>query len=711
MKAWKTVVTAGFILLAATAAYADDCFWLGDVDNSWSEELNWMLARPEPGDNALIDNGDMVIFNYNYVVGNPLGQLTLADDGSLLEMDSGSYNLAASGETIGSNGYAGFIQYAGTNTVTGDLYQGYYAGSLGDYFLNELNPLSPATLSVGGNHLIGWGGNGYFELDAGTHHVSGDLNLGQGTSTTGNYYLYGGDLQTGGSLNIGHDGQGYFMLDAFDSTTHVGYHIVLGNEPTGNGTLELYDGTVLSDGEEIIGRRGSGWFSQYGGINSMGDNFILGSEEDSYGEYYLGGGTLEVNRTIPDYKEVFIGREGEGYFYQDGGFFDAHDSAVYLGAAATGVGTYEMRGGQFDADGMAVGEWGGTGNFYQHGGTVNMVNYPLWLARQDNSSGTYTMYDGFLNVLDEDGDFNGDIVVGNRGDGVFNQYGGTVTAVQNVVISGTPVGNVSTGVYNLSGGTLNAHTINNNDRFNYSGGTLNACIANSAGATVELSGTGTRTINGIVHNYGTFRVTNTNAAVGGEFRNFNALISDAGSQSYFQDLIIEPDGFLQAGWVSVARDFRSQSTRAIDYQTFNGRLNFTAGAHTVIFNGADVGPDEVLGYQNNFNWGDVNFGGGTFTLLPQDNGTWGALYTGTIQPDSFDFDVSGNNITNIVSGDSNIYYLGQYNEWLGWKTYNFADGDTIGQLRPVGVVPEPVSCALFLLGAGALAGARKLRRK
>jgi hypothetical protein len=123
-----------------------------------------------------------------------------------------------------------------------------------------------------------------------------------------------------------------------------------------------------------------------------------------------------------------------------------------------------------------------------------------------------------------------------------------------------------------------------------------------------------------------------------------------------------------------------------------------------MFNSADKGP-YTLGYTENFAWGTVDFGGGTFVLDAQDDGTLGALYTGIIAG----IDVSGDYLHNF-SGDNNMYYLPDFNLWLEGKTYGFAEGK--GMLMPARVAPEPVSGTLFLIGgAGLLLRGRSKRRQ
>lgn len=731
MKKFLAITATGLFLLLTSSANAQVKYWDGSAQDSlWSTAANWdPNGVPAAGDNVEIkyiaNMSTEVVLDQNSTALDHF----LLDDMNLTH-DRG-FDLNADEEIIGEYGYGIVHQTGGTNTVYTNLYQGYNASPIGacvgDYWLD-----GGGSLLVQGNHLIAWGGGGigvsggrgdFYLYDTSTHTVNGDLNLGQGENSDGRYNLIDGTTTVHGSLNVGHDGVGDFSQSS--GTNTVDGHIVVGVNATGEGVYNLYGGTLTVDWEEIIGQEGDGYFrqsdgtthtnsgpamiglysgsygeyTQEGGNYTIGRNVAIGVEDGSHGEYSLNAGNLSVN-TGGLANEVFIGDSGLGYFRQNGGFFDAHDSMIYLGAQPTGIGMYIMTDGQLDASEIAVGE-SGTGYFLQQGGTVNVINGPLWIARQAYQ-GTYDLWDGTLNVNNGN-----DIVVGNLGAGVFNQEGGIVNASGNVVISATP--GMSIGEYNLNAGTLNAGTINNNGTFNYAGGQLNANIANSASSILELSGTGTRTIDGDFHNYGTLKVTNTTVNVTGEFRNYNAFISDPAA-THFNHLIIEPAGYIQAGvgdQIHVAGNFENKSARNTDWKTFNSQLIFTNGAHAVTLNGHDYGPDEVLGYTDNFSWGDVDFGSGTFSLYALD-GSLAALYIGTIAPNSLI--IQGGSITNIASltGENNIYYVGNSNPWLSWGTYSYASGS--GKLMPAGVVPEPVSSVLFLLGSGIL-GANVLRRK
>ena len=118
-------------------------------------------------------------------------------------MNGGS--LAVGGNAaIGDWGGTGtFTQIAGTHTVAGDLYLGYWSDRDGQYAVGTYT-LSGGSLSVGRNAAIGdWGGFGTFTQTGGTHTVAGDLYLAYDSGASGTYILSGGSLAVSGNEDIG----------------------------------------------------------------------------------------------------------------------------------------------------------------------------------------------------------------------------------------------------------------------------------------------------------------------------------------------------------------------------------------------------------------------------------------------------------------------------------------------------------------------------
>lgn len=210
----------------------------------------------------------------------------------------------------------------------------------------------------------------------------------------------------------------------------------------GVGMYGLGSGSLVVNNNMTIGGWGAGIFAQTGGEVSVSGGYgalTLGNVEGSTGIYSLNEGTL----TLVGFEE-YIGNYGQGYFYQYGGIHELN-GAMYLGAG-TGYGRYEMyggelRGGDYSDDGIALGEWGGTGEFLQNGGVVEIDD--LFLARQEGSSGYYELQDGSLTIQREQ--------IGNNSTGQFLQFGGVHTVGENLTIG---VEEAGTGFYSLYDGEL-----------------------------------------------------------------------------------------------------------------------------------------------------------------------------------------------------------------------------------------------------------------
>ena len=190
--------------------------------------------------------------------------------------------------------------------------------------------------------------------------------------------------------------------------------------------------------------------------------------------------------------------------------------------------------------------------------------------------------------------------IGASTSGTFNQTGGTNTA-NTLTIKAQPTGS---GTYNLSDGTLNATSIVNYDQFHYSGGVLNESFTgqtftNNAGATLTLSGAGTRTVNASVTNNAGGTVTvdgstaGTTAVFNGTFTNSGTLKSDPATLEFSQDLVVNPGGSIQA---SSGDQYVLHQNFTIDplntlagWTTSQADLTFTGpGSHSLSFGGADL---------------------------------------------------------------------------------------------------------------------------
>ena len=112
-----------------------------------------------------------------------------------------------------------------------------------------------------------------------------------------------------------------------------------------------------------------------------------------------------------------------------------------MGTGTTAVGTYNLSGGTISANTPVVVGDLGNGTFNQTGGsnTMSGIGHWLYLARETGSVGHYTLSAGNLS--------NGELeTIGYKGTGTFDQSGGTNSAVA-VSLGGQPAG---TGTYSLT---------------------------------------------------------------------------------------------------------------------------------------------------------------------------------------------------------------------------------------------------------------------
>ncbi len=471
--------------LPLTPADAVTYFW--NVDSGdWNVASNWDTDSPPPStpstppttsDNAIIDNSGTAIIS----TGDPATALNL---------------------TVGGSIGPGTVQHSGNSLTVGEtLILGVDSGSSGEYYLYEDS--SSPTLGVTGNLIVGHEGSGYFEQSGGAVTVGQDLILGNQTyDSYGEYYISGttesSTLNVTRDLIVGNnDGHGYF--DQSGGTVTVGQDLILGNLTYDSyGEYYIYgdpsSSTLDVTRNLIVGNAGSGYFEQSGGAVTVGQDLILGNQTGSYGEYYLGDGSLTVGQEImimsggSTTSTMVVGAGGEGWFYQDGGTLTVHgnllvgDQPGSLGIVGQYGGTAEVKGdltlgnqgppagyvpgdpytGALGAyflggDSLTVGQEGapanmtlgagGLGGVIQEGGTAT-VHGNLIIGRDANSLGGYALMDEYeLNpqlIVKEN------VEVGQGGLGCFYQAGGGVTA-GGVFLGRTPDG---LGVYSMENGIL-----------------------------------------------------------------------------------------------------------------------------------------------------------------------------------------------------------------------------------------------------------------
>jgi len=187
-------------------------------------------------------------------------------------------------ETVGDDNTtaqkADFNQTGGTNNAL-SLTIGEYDGlsdaqghGNGTYELNSNDAVGNATTILTANsETIGNLGTGTFtQSGSSSNSISGTLDIGSQSGSTGTYTLSDTATLSAGSETVGDQGTGTFTQSGTASNTITG-GLILGNTSTGIGTYNLEGGT-LSAGYETIGGLGTGTLTQSGTSSNAISGFL-----------------------------------------------------------------------------------------------------------------------------------------------------------------------------------------------------------------------------------------------------------------------------------------------------------------------------------------------------------------------------------------------------------------------------------------------------
>jgi hypothetical protein len=532
-------------------------------------------------------------------------------------------SVVADGVNVGVNGGNGaFTIASGASVSASNFSVGYTTGSQGKVTMNG------GTLTTSSSE-VATSGTGTFDQNAGTHAVSGALQLGAGGNGNGTYNLAGGTL-TDASVVVGNYAPGTFNQTGGAHTTSG--DLAFGGFAGMNGTYTLQAGS-LGVGGNITTGPGTGTLKLDGGTLTMAPNhsisvttLALGSTLGTNGVYTHSSGSVSANRMV-------VGQQGNGSFTQAGGSAAVATDLMLASAGATS-GTYTLQGGTLAVTG-AITTGAGNGVLNLDGGSLSVGNgiavTMLNLGSDAVHSGSFALVAGNVAATNLD--------VGLNGGGDFEQSGGSVTAT-NVAIAANPG---STGSYALTGGTLGAGSLVNNGLLTYSGGsltlsgaftnngiyqqagtvlTLTAAAAHSNVGSMALDATSQLRVLGALTNKGTMTLAGAQVSGTAQLTNDSTgVIQGPGSISgpFANAGVLMPGG---AGTTRVAQAF-----------TNSGAIQLNAAASTLLGGTIDnTGTIQGLGTVGNAiaNGGTVEAIGGTLTLSGAvGNGAAGLMASGT----------------------------------------------------------------------------------
>jgi hypothetical protein len=150
------------------------------------------------------------------------------------------------------------------------------------------------------------------------------------------------------------------------------YQLLIDSAPGGSGSLAMTGGTLNIGHSLEVGKGGDGRIVHSGGTAAIHHNLNIASGIGATGGYELSG------LAVLDVDDLAVGSGGIGEFRQSGGI--ASTGLLFVGGGDTGVGTYELSGGQLASETVRVGD-SGMGRFVHTGG-VHLVTDKLRLASE-----------------------------------------------------------------------------------------------------------------------------------------------------------------------------------------------------------------------------------------------------------------------------------------------------------------------------------------
>jgi autotransporter-associated beta strand protein/T5SS/PEP-CTERM-associated repeat protein len=564
------------------------------------------------------------------IVGNAGGTATL-------NLPTGSTTTVAGLTSVGTGAGTGTLNISGGTTSLVDMHVA--AGGAGAVTVSGTAAVtatghvnvgdggSPATfnqtagtMTVNSWTAIGLGSSGQFDVSGGTYNANGGLEV--GADSVGTLNLSGtGAINSNGNFEVPsrNGGAGSVATVSAGALTAAGIRIGgRDGQTAASGTLVQSGGTITSN-TAVVGTVGTGTFEKSGGTTTTSNWTVVGQVAGSTGTVNMSGGTWNQNHT--DF--LTIGENGTGIFNMTGTALlndqavvdtsnrNTNKGNVIVGRNSGGDGTWNLSDtASARIRSLMVGDAAGTDGEVNVGGTSSLVSQDFDMFVGNNGTGRVNINggsatfnqgwvyigqgatgDGTLTV--NSGSFSSNqYFVGQSGTGAINVAGGTLTAIQRVLLGENTSGR---GFVSVSGGNLNVN----------SGGVL---VSDGGLGVLSVSGTGSMNVSGnfVVGNgasgTGHVNVTGGSLAVNGEL--WVGQRADAGVAG--KGLMEVSAGSVSANnWIAVGRE---NGLGVLNIKG-TGVVTKTGGNGSHIVIGSNAG--------NNANSGNgtVNILGGTLQTL------------------------------------------------------------------------------------------------
>ncbi|MCE9613889.1 MAG: hypothetical protein K8T26_06400 [Lentisphaerae bacterium] len=282
--------------------------------------------------------------------------------------------------------------------------------------------LIAGSLESSGFQTVGRGGTGVFTQEAGTTNRSGStLTVGEQSGANGHYGLNGGRLQVlANDLIVGNiagatgtvtQAGGDLQILGASKYLYLGYNAgAVGNYVLNGGNVNLTNSNYAA-----IGYFGTGHVVQNNGSLVCDQQFNIGKESGAAGDYTINNGSFLARWPVIGEKSgangtvtvtggqflggynLSVGQFGQGAIIQSGGTVSVTNQYLFLGEAASGVGSYTLSGtGELlvtNSAGFLYVGYNGHGTLTQSNGTVRVAN-DLFVGKNNGAVGLYRVAGG-----------------------------------------------------------------------------------------------------------------------------------------------------------------------------------------------------------------------------------------------------------------------------------------------------------------------------